>query len=352
MKTILRYKPAANGYETIYLDTCYQGRRKYKMLGLKVKRVPQTPEDRRRRKELENLAREIANKIDTDLLKGKLRMEEKKDLNVDFIKFSNEWIRNSEGIIDIRIYRAAISKLKLFSGESLYCYEIDEGFLERFYRYLHRSLTGVTPHNYMKKLKIIIKAAKKSNHFYEDPTENLKLKKGKSAEKDYLTFEEINLLHRTTCSNELVKRAALFACNTGLRFCDIVRLNWGNINDRTMNIIQAKTKVPVTIILNENALALAGKRKENHELVFPLCSHTAVLKSIRKWVKDAGINKKITFHCFRVSFATNLMNTGCDVAIASKLLGHTSLLNTDTYIRISEMLKQTATEKFPSFINN
>ncbi len=279
-------------------------------------------------------------------------MVDRVNAEIDFIEFANDWISDTEGIIDIRIYRAAINKLKQFSGSTLYCYEIDEAFLEKIYRYLHKSLTGITPHNYMKKLKIIIKAAKKNNHFYEDPTENLKLKKGKSAEKEYLTFDEIKLLYQTPCSNALVKRAALFACNTGLRFCDIIRLNWGNINDKTLNIIQAKTKVPVTIILNDNAITLAGNRKGSNDLIFPLCSHTGVLKSIKKWVADAGISKKITFHCFRVSFATNLMNTGCDVAITSKLLGHTSLMNTDRYIRISEMLKQTATEKIPTFINN
>lgn len=128
------------------------------------------------------------------LLKGKLRMEEKVNTEVDFIEFANNWIKDTDGIIDIRIYRGAVNKLKQFGGSSLYCYEIDEAFLDRFYRDLHRSLTGFTPHNYMKKLKIIIKAAKKNNHFYEDPTENLKLKKGRSAEKDYLTFDEIKLL--------------------------------------------------------------------------------------------------------------------------------------------------------------
>lgn len=86
MQAKLRYKPATNGYETIYFDTCFKGRRKYKMLGLKVKCKLQSSEEKRYRKEMEKLAREIANGIDMDLLKGKLRMEGKKDLNVDFIQ--------------------------------------------------------------------------------------------------------------------------------------------------------------------------------------------------------------------------------------------------------------------------
>lgn len=39
MQTKIRYKPAANGYETIYLDTCFRGKRKYEMLGFKVKLI-------------------------------------------------------------------------------------------------------------------------------------------------------------------------------------------------------------------------------------------------------------------------------------------------------------------------
>ncbi len=351
MATKLRYKPATNGFETIYLDTCFNGTRKYKMLGFKVKCKPKSAEEKHDRKEKENLAKQIANQMDLDMMRGKFHLEEKINCNVDFIDFANAWINDSDGIIDIRTYRATINKLKQFGGTTIYCWQMDETFLGKFYRFLQRSLNGITPHNYMKKLKIIIRAAKKNNHFYIDPTENLPLKKGKCTDKEYLTFDEIGLLFKTPCNNDLVKKAALFACNTGLRFCDIKLLNWGNINGRILNIIQAKTKVPVTIILNDNAVALVGSRKANTDLIFPLGSHTGVLKSIKKWVKDAGISKAITFHCFRVSFATNLMNTGCDVAVTSKLLGHTSLVNTERYIRVSEMLKQTAIEKFPSLTN-
>lgn len=320
------------------------------MLGFKVKDKPQTPEERRDKKEKENLAREIANSIDMDLLRRRHHLEEKVDDNMDFLVYAEDWIEEKREVADIRIYRAVLSKLREFSGPTLYCYEIDEPFLEKFFNFLNRSLNGITPHNYMKKLKMIIKAAKKEKHFYEDPTENLRLKKGKSAEKNFLTLDEIRLLYQTPCSNNQVKRAALFACNTGLRFCDIKLVKWGNINDRTLNITQAKTKVPVSILLNENALNLLGKRLNNDELIFPLGSHTGVSKAIKNWVQNAGINKAITFHCFRVSFATNLLNTGCDVATASKLLGHTSLMNTDRYLRISEMQKQTATEKLSIII--
>lgn len=350
MSTKLRFKPAQNGFEIIYLDTCFQGRRTYKMLGFKVKKNPKSFDEKHDRKEKIALAQEVAKEHDYNLVSRKLEIRKKVNENVDFIEFANNWINESDGILDIRIYKAAVKKLKKFGGNAIYCYEIDEVFLEKFWRYLNKELNGITPHNYMKKLKILIKAAKKNLHFFEDPTEHLSLKKGKCAEKEYLNFDEINQLNQTDCNNETVKRAALFACNTGLRFCDIKELTWTNINGKTLNIVQAKTKVPVSIVLNENAISLVGERGKSNELIFPLPSHTAVLKSIRQWVKAAGIEKSITFHCFRVSFATNLLITGCDVATASKLLGHTSLLNTDRYIRISESLKQTATDQFPKFI--
>ncbi len=53
MQTKIRYKPAANGFETIYLDTCFHGKRKYEMLRFKVKCKPQTREERRYRREKE-----------------------------------------------------------------------------------------------------------------------------------------------------------------------------------------------------------------------------------------------------------------------------------------------------------
>jgi hypothetical protein len=123
---------------------------------------------------------------------------------------------------DIRVFRAVVAKLKAFAKcEQIPCYEITPVFVERFWKYLKSELNGSTPEGYMKKLVRMIRDAKKERFFKDDSTENLRLVKGKCADKDVLSGEDIRLLAKTPCPNIHVKMAGLFACHTGLRFCDV-----------------------------------------------------------------------------------------------------------------------------------
>jgi site-specific recombinase XerD len=66
----------------------------------------------------------------------------------------------------------------------------------------------------------------------------------------------------------------------------------------------------------------------------------------------AKIDKHISWHCGRHSFGTNLIAHGVDVSIASKLLGHTSLANTQRYVSVNDEMKALAISKFPLFSSN
>lgn len=81
-------------------------------------------------------------------------------------------------------------------------------------------------------------------------------------------------------------------------------------------------------------------------------SHTACLKNLKAWTKKAEINKKITWHCARHSFATNIIFYGSDLNSASSLLGHNSFKYTQRYVRVVESLKEKAVQNLPSFHSN
>lgn len=63
---------------------------------------------------------------------------------------------------------------------------------------------------------------------------------------------------------------------------------------------------------------------------------------LRKWVKAAGIKKKITWHCARHSFAVNVLTKGANIKTVSSLLGHTSIKMTERYLHVVDSLKQDA----------
>ena len=94
------------------------------------------------------------------------------------------------------------------------------------------------------------------------------------------------------------------------------------------------------------SLSLIGNG-EDYELLFKLPSHTGCLKSLKSWTKKAGINKHITWHCGRHSFAVNILNNGANIKTVASLLGHSGLQHTEKYTRAIDKLKEDAINSLP-----
>jgi prepilin-type processing-associated H-X9-DG protein len=105
---------------------------------------------------------------------------------------------------------------------------------------------------------------------------------------------------------------------------------------------------PPNINLNETALKLLGQRGKPTDFIFMLPSSTAANKCLQRWVDRAKIEKKITWHCARHSFGTNILFYDGDILSTSKLLGHSSLTYTQRYVRVVEQMKQDAVNKLPT----
>ena len=103
-----------------------------------------------------------------------------------------------------------------------------------------------------------------------------------------------------------------------------------------------KTGTLVEIPLNKKALKLIGKRRKEHEQVFQDLQYPHINKKLKKWLDKAQITKKITFHCSRHTFATLLISRGADIYTVSKLLGHSSVSQTEKYAKVVSKKKTEA----------
>lgn len=340
-------KSKATGMTSLILHTIIGSTRTKKALKLYFKTNPQTEAEKKERREKLLLAQSIAREAELQLLNGNFQHEVYKT-EYDFIAYANAFIEQHQ-VVDKRKYYGVINKLSAFmKKKSIPCFELTEVRLQHFAKYLSNELNGESPHNYMSKLKQIINAATADLHFRKNPAANIRVPKNVYIEKEVLTTEELRKLTATPCGNNRVKQAFLFASLTGLRWVDINRLCWKHVRADTVKLIQAKTQKGVTIPLHDDAIALLGKRGKPDDKVFTLPSHSGSLKCIRNWTKNAGIEKHLSFHCSRHFFGTALIAHGSDVSIVSKLLGHTSLANTQRYVRISENLKKQAVNNLPS----
>jgi integrase/recombinase XerD len=327
------------------------GYRRKESLKLYCQTIPRNLLERKDREEKLLIASQIANEREQEFLRGAYDVPEQYRTSDDFLAYAWEYVRQQEDIlVETKKYEAALRKFEAFLGKtSIPAYEITPNLLERFVKYMERKHCGETPQGYLSRLKIIIRAATNDLLFRKNPAQGLRARKVGGVVKAILTMEEIRLLWKTPSSNEDVRRAFLFACATGLRFCDVNALKWSNIKSDRVEIVQQKTKTLVSIPLKEEALTLLGERKDNDEPVFRLPSHTGVSKSLKAWATKAGIQKKVTFHCARHSLGTAMIMHNVNLATASKILGHANITQTQRYVRISEDMKKQALSQLPSF---
>ncbi len=352
MSVILRKRKNSDGTTSLLLDIYHNGKRAYEFLKELKLIKPQTPLDRKENRDRLNLAEQIKNKREQELQSGDYDITPSFKKGVDFIQFFDKYltIYNKK---DKRVIVGCFGKFKEYLEEqgikSLTTKQVDENLVTGFKEFLEDTLNGETPANYFKKFKRVLNYAVKQKVLSSNPAQDISAKRNESIKKDILTFDEIKLLAGTQLTNEQVKKAFLFCCYTGLRFCDIVKLHWKNIQGDMINILQQKTSKPVSINIHENAKPLLGKRGKPEDYVFTLPSHNACLKNLHHWCKKAGVNKHITWHCARHSFATGIIFYGSDVNSASALLGHSSLAYTQRYVRIVESLKEKAISNLPNF---
>lgn len=145
-----------------------------------------------------------------------------------------------------------------------------------------------------------------------------------------------------------IKRAFLFACQTGLRWIDCKRLTRGRIRDRQIEVTQKKTGNPVYVPLNAAAWALInpGDRLPPPDgLVFPfLASVFSPSDWLDLWGQKAGI-AGLHFHQSRHTFIRALLDSGADLATAQGLAGHQDIATTAKYGRASDKQKRAAVDR-------
>ena len=170
---------------------------------------------------------------------------------------------------------------------------------------------------------------------------------GEKKMREYLTIDEVRRLIDTPCTREDVKKAFLFSCFCGLRISDVRALLWKDVvyeSDKVhLELRQKKTEVLLYLPLNNQAQRFLPVNKgDAEECVFSLPSQTAILKTLDRWAKDAGIDKKVCYHMSRHTFATMELTMGADLYTTSLLMGHSNVQITQIYGKIIDVKKEQA----------
>lgn len=367
----LREKKLANDNVSLYLDFYRDGVRQYEFLKLYINKKARTPLEREQNRNTLMLAEEIRTKREADLNAGAFGLQDKKRDKMDFIEYFQSY-NDRYTKKDIRMMKGALQRFKDFLqaqygnkySQGIKFSQLNKDMMVTFVEYLQNHSIGEGARDYFQRFKKVIKYAIEHDLLAKNPCAGVTCKVDDQVlKKDTLSPEEMQKLISTIYpgQNPEIRRAFILSMYCGLRFCDIIELKYSNVDysNKLLKFEQVKTKghsanSGVIIPLNEGLLNLIGDIPRDkygeplrESFIFHLPSHTMCLKALRRWTARAGIEKHITWHCARHSFAVNILNNGANIKTVASLLGHSGLKHTEKYTRAVDSLKEAAINSLP-----
>jgi len=359
MKVTLREREK-NGQVSLYLDYYHKGKRQYEYLRLYLVSKPRTTEERAQNKKTQQLAETIRAKRQIEIQNGVFGVNDLERINSSFLAYFElltEKRKESDG--NYGNWRSTLKHLKNFSKSDVKFADIDKQWLDDLkYYFVNDAKTKHTQKlspnscsSYFNKVRAALKEATKDGYLLRNPAEDIEGIKEAETKREFLTLDELQKAIDTHCELKVIKNAFIFSALTGLRFSDIQKLTWNEIqhsdeNGYYIRFKQKKTKGQETLPVSEDAVFLLGERLTGNEPVFRDLTYSEYNnQKIREWMIRAGIDKYITFHCARHTYATLQLTLGTDIYTVSKLLGHKNLRTTEVYAKIIDEKKVAAANR-------
>lgn len=244
---------------------------------------------------------------------------------------------------DVQMY----GNLKMFFGNPR-LKDITPDRIEKFQQIRGREVAPATVNRETALLKHLFFQAEKWGLFIGNPVRLVRFLAEDNLKCETLSpDEETRLL---LAAPPYLKDMVTFAVNTGLRRSDVFNLKWEDVNIEraSLTIIVKKNRKPHTVFLNPEALKVVSRQRKDTEYVFTNPMTGEQVKCVRGAldgaVRRAGL-KKITFHMFRHTVATRLLQNGADIVTVKEIMGHSNINTTLRYAHTNAERQRREMEK-------
>ena len=263
----------------------------------------------------------------------------------------------------IRVYMTTYNVLKAFKPK-LRLSDINLSLIEGFDEYMRVTNGNADGGRYPKhkNLKTVLLDMQKHDIPVKNPYPLFKMPQP-NVKEVYLDKEELDAFRKmyvqlpegTTLFKSL--EMYLFSCYCGLRISDVVTLKWSEVDLENSLIVktQVKTKEEVKAPIFEYTRALLLKKSNSGKLlgtdgyVFGDSCIQVINRRLKELAEMAGVDKHITFHCSRHTFATLLVMDGVSIYKIQKFLGHKSVGMTERYLKYDLKMAQVNMEQIDTF---
>ena len=298
---------------------------------------------------------ELSEDLSLELIKSEfLGKKEQLDTILSLFEKHNNDIRNQVGI------SKSVATLQKYEN----CKRHFSNFIKSKYGRTDLKLSEVTPiviHDFriyllttkkcmpntttkiLKFFKTIILFGRKNGFLTHDPFREIRFHL-EPVDRDFLTDNEIKTIMQkemVTPRLELVRDMFIFSCFTGLAYIDVANLTEDNIVEldgkQWIMTKRQKTKIATNIILLDIPKMIIEKyasvRKDGKLL--PILSNQKMNAYLKEIADICQINKNLTYHVARHTFATMSISKGVPIETVSKMLGHSKIQTTQIYARIT-----------------
>lgn len=297
--------------------------------------------------------------ITAEVLKNALQgFDSKQNLLMRELAALVEEKRQSMGILitksGFKRYEMAYRHLKDFLQEKnnvadIPFAQVDFAFVEAFAYYMKVGLqfSACTVNKYIRVLRKVVMRGKNKGLVFQDPFFDYRPEPEMSKRK-WLSVEEIKSLMRVKTERPMetfVRDLFIFSTFTGIAYADLENLSQENIQrqeDGTLCITLNRQKtgsfsfiplldIPKRIMEKYQGTPFAGTDGK----IFKTCTLTNADLLLKKITQAAGLDKRLTYHMSRHSFATLCLSMGVPIETVSKMLGHQSIDTTQIYAKIT-----------------
>ncbi len=322
-KVFLRQKPISKGRLSLYLDfypairnprTGKISRREF--LGIYIFAEPKNATERDYNRTMIDKGELIRCRRQEAIINRQFGFIDRHQEDEDFLSYFREMSKKKYQKWEI-VYR----HFENFVNGKCTFGEVTVDLCKKFGEYLlnaknlrieHQPLCRNSVAGYFSTFRGLLKIAYRDKLLKENINDFLEKIEWEDVRKEFLTQEELIKLAETPCKQPVLKQAALFSCLTGLRISDIESLTWENIQNAPdmgwcIRIRTQKTQTEAVLPISTEALSLCGERGEGK--VFKGLSRSMINYPLKKWIKEAGISKYITFHIARHCRLSLLLRT-------------------------------------------
>ena len=273
-----------------------------------------------------------------------------------------ERLKNNRGYSDntVKNYNRTMEKFKHYLTSTRHSIErtetIDLNIIEKFISKQRELLDVKTCNNYLSCIKLFLKFCKVKGYNCEDYTKILFAREPKrkiealNKEDTNKMFKYLKNLDPETKYGELIRLRNLVMLHllvyTGLRVSELANIKVKDIGEE-LQIVGKGKKVRVVNLYEDDLrlinVYLFARRKRDSEYLFmsvsgktkgKKLSTVSIEQIIREIWKAAGVKTKVYPHKLRHTFATELLRANANIVHIQKLMGHSSILTTQTYLTV------------------